>query len=312
MTTAKYDYNVYEKRIIYRLVEMCQSTLSGKKLDHKITIDETLFQDRVITMPIALFLTGKDGKKDNNHKRVREALKGLNSKVFEYEDDRIWKTIRIIEKPKFIKYSDMIQFEVQPEIFNTILDFSKGYRKLELQTAMTFVSVYSMRFYELFSGCKTQMEYSIEQLKQMFHIEGKYPMPSDFIKHVVKVAKRELDKKSPYSFNFETKKTGRKITHIKFYPVFIPKNRDTKVEEKSLKRRINLSWSLDLQVIDYLKTNFEFTEKEIKNNLELFAEAEAKTDILYHLSTLKTSSENKANRKGYVIAALRNIINNAD
>ncbi|MCY6341482.1 replication initiation protein, partial [Bacteroides fragilis] len=31
MTTAKYDFNVYEKRIIYRLVEMAQGELQGIK-----------------------------------------------------------------------------------------------------------------------------------------------------------------------------------------------------------------------------------------------------------------------------------------
>ena len=31
MTTAKYDFNVYEKRIIYRLVEMAQGELQGAR-----------------------------------------------------------------------------------------------------------------------------------------------------------------------------------------------------------------------------------------------------------------------------------------
>ena len=31
MTTAKYDFNVYEKRIIYRLVEMAQGEVQGVK-----------------------------------------------------------------------------------------------------------------------------------------------------------------------------------------------------------------------------------------------------------------------------------------
>ena len=31
MTTAKYDFNVYEKRILYRLVELAQCELQGLK-----------------------------------------------------------------------------------------------------------------------------------------------------------------------------------------------------------------------------------------------------------------------------------------
>jgi len=43
LTTAKYDYSVYEKRILYKLVVSCQYLLKGKKLEGKITIDNTLF-----------------------------------------------------------------------------------------------------------------------------------------------------------------------------------------------------------------------------------------------------------------------------
>jgi len=37
------------------------------------------------------------------------------------------------------------------------MNFAKGYRKYELQTAMEFESVYAMRFYELLSGQKTPL-----------------------------------------------------------------------------------------------------------------------------------------------------------
>ena len=30
ITTAKYDFNVYEKRIVYRIVELLQEMLEGK------------------------------------------------------------------------------------------------------------------------------------------------------------------------------------------------------------------------------------------------------------------------------------------
>jgi len=33
LTTAKYDFSVYEKRILYRLVELNQHLLEGRKLN---------------------------------------------------------------------------------------------------------------------------------------------------------------------------------------------------------------------------------------------------------------------------------------
>ena len=40
LTTARYEYTVYGKRILYRLVEMAQSDLEGKKLNVGYTINK--------------------------------------------------------------------------------------------------------------------------------------------------------------------------------------------------------------------------------------------------------------------------------
>ena len=70
MTTAKYDFNVYEKRIIYRLVEMAQGELQGIKFaDNCQKIEHDLFSCVNITMPIACLLNGED---DKNYAREKK------------------------------------------------------------------------------------------------------------------------------------------------------------------------------------------------------------------------------------------------
>jgi len=83
LTTAKYDYSLYEKRILYRLVEAFQFLIKNKKLDGKLKIEKNLFGEYNITMPISNFLAGE---KDNNYSRVKKALTALENKSFEYED----------------------------------------------------------------------------------------------------------------------------------------------------------------------------------------------------------------------------------
>lgn len=302
LTTARYDFSVYEKRIMYRLVEMVQSDLEGKKLNRGYSINKTLFDDRVVTMPISAFL--KD-EKDENHTRVKQALRDLRNKTFEYEDAERWKLIGIIEKPNFEKKRGFVEFEIQPEVFQALLDFSKGFRKYELKTAMQFESVYSMRFYELFSGQKSPIAYSISNLKIMFKIEGKYNLVADFIRRVITPAKKELDKVSPYSFEYKLIKDGRKVTAIKFFPYLIPENRDEDLETKKLKKEVSTSWYLDKMTLDYLKQSFLFTGKEISNNIELFKEANSKLDLMLLLSDLKAKNGVVKNIKGYVIGALK-------
>lgn len=188
MTTAKYDFNVYEKRIIYRLVEMAQGEVQGVKFANNCQkIEHDLFSCVNITMPIACLLNGEE---DKNYARVKEALQSLQRKIFEYEDDEIWQSISIIALPYIRKRSSVLSFQVHPRVWDCILDFSKGYRKYELKAAMSFKSQFSMRFYELLSNQKSPLTYSVIQLKEMFCVADKYERINDFIRYVVEAAKK--------------------------------------------------------------------------------------------------------------------------
>ena len=98
MTVSKYNFSVYEKRILYRLVEAMQCELEGKKLYPGLRIEKNLYDDRVVLMPISAFLANDD---DENYTRVKKALLDLRNKSFEFDDGQVWKVIGIIEKPQF-------------------------------------------------------------------------------------------------------------------------------------------------------------------------------------------------------------------
>jgi plasmid replication initiation protein len=308
LTTAKYDYSVYEKRILYRLIEMMQDYTKGKKLNRRYSITETLFGDKDVIMPTSAFL--KD-EKDQNYSRIKEALLSLNKKVIEYEDSNTWGAFNLIERPEIDKIGDCVSFRVSPKIAQAFLDFSKGFSKYELETAMSFESTYSMRFYELLSGQKTPITYSISKLKIMYRIEDKYSLVSDFIRKVVVVAKKELDIKSPYSFEYKLNKAGRKIISITLYPVYKAGNRDVRIEAHKMRKSTSLSWIMDNLTRNYLMQEYFFTEMEIKNNIELFELActHKEFDLLYFLSQNKRNASAKKNPKGWIIGALKKQLN---
>lgn len=223
LTTAKYDFSVYEKRILYRLVELIQAEFEKKKLNIKYTIEENLWGNKKFTMPIKHFLKSHD---DKNYERIKKAFKDLEDKVFEYEDDEIWETIRIVYKPYINKRSESIIFEIAPKIYNALLDFSKEFRQYELEIAMSFKSIYSMRFYQLISNKKDPVSYSIDELKEMFKIQEKYNVISAFRRRIIEPSQNELNEKSPYTFTYKFIRTGRKVTHIKLYPIYQPEHGD--------------------------------------------------------------------------------------
>lgn len=305
ITQARYDFSVYEKRILYTIIQMFQQLLEGKKLTGKLRADKDLFGDYMISMPVKSCL--KD-ESDKNHALVKKALEDLESKKFTYEDDKVWEIIRLVQNPRIEKYDEIMTFRLNPRIVNAFMDFSKGFSKYEFLTAMQFESTYAMRFYELLSGQTKPITYSIDNLKIMFQVQDKYKLTADFIRSVVDIAKKELDKKSPYSFEYAAVKQGKKITSIKFYPVAVSENRDPILERTDLKRQVSPRWSLDKMVIDYLKENFMFSDTEIKNNIDLLTLAQSKIDLLYELSLLKVKAMKARNTQGYVIGILKKMV----
>jgi plasmid replication initiation protein len=301
ITAARYDFNVYEKRIIYRLVEMCQCQLEGKELTKDYKLDKTLFGDYVVTLPISSFLSGEE---DENYSRVKSALKGLRNKVIEYEDEKIWKPIGIIEKPVLEKRG-IVTFELQPEIFEAILNFSKGFRRIELKTAMEFESVYAMRFYELLSGKTEPITYSINNLKIMFQLENKYKETKDFIRRVIEPAQKELSEKAPFSFTYSPKCVGKKIVGLTFFPYKIVQNTDTDIERKQLQKQVSLRWDIDKMVVDYLKQNYFFDDDEIRNNISIFKNANEKLDIMNILANKRRYCEQRKSPKGTIVTILK-------
>ena len=305
LTTAKYDYSVYEKRILYRLVELFQGLLQNQKLNDKITIEQDKQHTSIVSMPIKLFLQNET---DTNHVRIKSALRNLAKKFFEYEDDNDWELISVISEPKIKKNTEIATFRINPKIVEAFLDFSKGFKKYELKVAMEFESVYTMRFYELLSNQKTPINYSIDKLKEIFNVTDKYRLTGGFIQKVIEPAKKELDRCSPYTFHYEPIKTGRKITGIRFIPIHQPQFEDEELKKQKVMKQMSNRWFIPKNIEDYLKYNYEFTDKELNNNLGLFEAIHNnlnEEEFLDFLVELRPFAQYSENPKGYLIGALK-------
>ena len=304
LTTSKYDFSVFEKRFLYRLVELGQSSLEGKSFKegcYKIT--PILDKYKEITLPYSCLLNGAD---DKNHALIKKAVVSLQKKLITYEDKDKIESFAIVLSSTINKNKAVFSCLLHPRIWDCILNFSRGYRKYELKTAMLFESVYSMRFYEMLTNQKYPLTYTISDLKKMFGIEGKYKNVNDFIRSVIDPAKKELDIKSPFGFEYKANKEGRKYVSFTFYPYVIAKNQDENVEIIKINKQLCPSYYLDKETREYLINNFSFDQKEIKLNRPLFEKA---MKFIPNLSDFLRKIAPKANRannpKGYVINAIK-------
>lgn len=308
LTTARYKYSIYEKKILYRLVQIAQSDLKGKKLKNYI-VGENLFGVRKISLRYNDIMDDDN----RNHSRIKTALKSLNNKKFEYHDTKTgWEDLhRIIETPGVNNKTKELRFFVNPIMWDIILNIGgNGWRKYELETAMSFESIYSMRFYELFSKQSGEKQYTIENLKKMFELENKYNRVNDFIKRVIEPAKVELDAKSPYSFTYkkQSKKGSKKITSILFHVVHIQNNQNIEIEKKSLEKDISTVFVLGKELRDSLIRDFGFKTDGLRKNINLLESALKTFDLPKFLSEIKRTANDPAigNPAGYVIGAVKN------
>lgn len=306
ITAAKYDFSIYEKRILYRQIEIEQELIQGQKVRKGVRIETNLWKDKKYTIPVKWLLKDEE---DKNHYQIRKAFKALMSKIIEYDTREVSGAFPLIQRFELNKRSEYVTWQVPHEIVDVIVNFAHGFRKYELKTAMEFESIYSMRFYELMSGKEEPITFGIDKLKEMFRLENKYKQVNDFLRFVIIPAKKELDEKSPYSFEYAINKKGRKFNSITFYPVKISKNIDDDVRFNHVVKELSIQYAIPKNVVDYMMNNFGVTEKEMKQHYKLFKEANKSLDLLGLLAEKKRYIADARSPMGYIVSMLRERIN---
>jgi plasmid replication initiation protein len=96
---------------------------------------------------------------------------------------------------------------------------SKEFTQYKLKHVARFESVYSIRLYELLVQWNTvgEREIEVEWLKRQFQVADKYDRVVDLKKRVIDPAVDEINKHSNFWVKYDQRKSGRTITHFKFY-----------------------------------------------------------------------------------------------
>ena len=311
-STVRHDFGIYSERLLLRLVELAQREIRG--LDFKggtsigkVEIGE--WGDAEIVVPVKDILSGEE---DKNYSKAKAAVRNLMGRFLEYEDEQKYKATQILNEVDVDKVAGKMVIRVNRNIWRAMLDFSKGFRKYELETAVKLRGKYSLRIYKLVSKQTEPITYSIADLRQMWGLTEKYKKVDDFVKNTIVSAKEELDRVSPYSFDYvlnaaksaEVNK-GRKgrpaITSVTFFPVRRMANETT----DAVRKMVDPSLLLDRELYMMLKNQFYFDVQGIKANITLFDTAQKECEILDFLDGIAPAALRAANVQGYVINAIR-------
>jgi plasmid replication initiation protein len=314
MTVLPYRTSIYGKRILYRLVEFTHPVTDGIKLKENLRqlyMSPDLYGNVQFTMYLSDILCGDT---DNHYQRIKKAFDELQSVKVWDENEEEYKSTPFVYNLKIKLRTGVATFCVADWVWNTILNLTKGYRKYELLTAMKLKSSYSMRFYEIMSGQKKPMYFSLEKLRELFCFEEQqYSQPASIRERIIKPSKKELDKNAPYSFDFKEERISDKKTSpiigFTFYPIFIEENQDVELQRKERAAKLTTRNLFGDSEIRYLLNSYGFESDEIaknKQNIDKAIKVLGKSDFIDFIKEIwENACPNAENPKGYLIGAIK-------
>lgn len=300
--TSSRDFSIYSERLLLRIVQLAQTQLLGANFKDGTSIGQVeigpLGEARLEVPIRSLLSTGS-----TNYTQAKNAIMELMRSPYFVERPKMKGGKPVIGedgKPEYEFIGHQILnncavnvkpgvavIEVNRETWRAILDYTKGFKKIALETALRLKLVPSLRLFSLLSNQKEPITFTLDQLRRMWRMDERdevtgeykiYPDTYNFIKRTIEPAKKELDEKAPWSFTYEKNYSmsdpvnrGRKgkkaVTSITFFPV----HRYTGEPESNLIRMTSSALKeLGKDTYDLMVLKLGFTPKGLENNVHLF------------------------------------------
>lgn len=275
-TTARYDYTAQEKRILYRVAEKAYEFRMANKEWFELHDGEYVANEHVsFTMPITAFMNKEQLNSGSGecYEQVVDAFKSLVDKRISFRGKGCFSFGGMLNYADQNKGQGTISFMVHKFVWQSALDFTKGFTKLDLVIAMQLKSAYSMRFYEFAKQWEDKMwcRITVEEFREMFRCQDKYPRMESLRRCIIDNAKSELDQVAPLSFTYQVNKVGRKIESFDFTFYRIPRNQPIEVERKELLSKYPQA-AIYPEIKDWFRNKMGFTAAQLHSNIKLIEE----------------------------------------
>lgn len=174
-----------------------------------------------------------------HYKQLRVSLRELMLKYIVLENSE-----NAIKETTFLSYfhidkkNDLIEMRFDKSLKPFLLQLNRKFTKLSLAKILRFNSQYTIRMYEIIESKINiydkyknrnllKFEYSVSDFREMMvgdydykteqiNIPKSYNVFNNFKRKILDISYKELKEKGDYYFEYETIKTGRKVTDIRF------------------------------------------------------------------------------------------------
>ncbi len=199
---SRYDYTLAELRLVITIASMIEAE------------DEDF---REYAVPAKEYAELMKADAHNVRKAVKELGKMLLSKPLEIPRQN--GGFAVANWFSWYEYEDgLIKCSFHPKLKPYLLQLKEQFTKYRLENILKFKSVYSIRMYELAKSWEARGEFaiSVEDLRKMFGLEGKYKLYADLKRKVIERSLKEINKLSDIELSYKEKKLGRKVTDLVF------------------------------------------------------------------------------------------------
>lgn len=344
LSTASYNYSLYAQRIKYSIISRLQQRINDFMANdlnfyHLLDAAKQWAKNRENTTFV--FPMGEiTSMTDRDLKYTEGALDELLNTKIKYERNN---DLGDVFKGSFV-FAESYEINVTQKIVSicltencylTLMNFIYGYSLYDLHIIRKFKSTYTMRMYEILYGQRKEFFLNVDEIRKMFLLENKYKTNGEIKKYVIDVAKKEMDKLSPRTFDYECiyKKNdspngGRPVLHtIRFFPKDNPNVRYLSQEQADKMRLAEIrrnktksSETLSFDIISKLE-EYGITREGMCNgkNTETLQKFDSLTseEQRYHFwksVSFKIANSIKpiTNRQGFVMKQIQDLVSHLE
>lgn len=151
---------------------------------------------------------------------VRKTMNGINKKPLEFKREDggecCWYWFS-----GFVYFPNKGEFEfhITPEIQPYLLELKGTFTQYRLKDVYQFKAASTWKMYELLKRWETAREWavSLDELRLLLGVAGKYPIWKDFNGWVIAPATKEINETSDLSVSYEKEKRGRSVIGVVFF-----------------------------------------------------------------------------------------------
>ena len=169
-----------------------------------------------------------------------------NSIRIEDKENKKWVAFNWISDALY--ENGVISFTISKRLKPFILDLQEKFLKYKLENILNLRGVYVIRLYEILKdllelnrryGNKAEKIIEVNKLREILEIPKSYQYSSHIKKLILEKAQQQFKEHTDIIFDYQEIKTGRKVTHLKF---FIKENKkniqtDNRIQDNYFKSR---------------------------------------------------------------------------